>query len=424
MRNVWTDGRSRRQKWRVCLILAFLPALFAPATTFAAILQSVAAEGDQIVLEFDEAVTGARMMLLDAPRRLAVDVTGATSRDLRHAATGALVQATRTAQRDADTTRVVFDLAQPAVVVGSGFAEDGKSLRLTLAAADATGFAKAVRGRARTLFTQMGFRSPSPALDGASIVVPLEPAAPFVRPETPAIRGGRGRNRPLVVIDAGHGGHDPGATSVLGGRKEKDAALAIAKAIRDELVGSGRVRVALTREDDRFIVLGERREMARRMKADLFISVHADSAPSSDTARGASIYTLSEVASDRVAAQLAARENRADILNGVNLGGETADVSSILLDLTRRETMNVSSSFASLLQREMSPAVSFKTGYHRFAGLIVLKAPDVPSVLLETGYLSNLDDSRFLFSDEGRQAIASGVKGAVIAYFARRMASR
>jgi N-acetylmuramoyl-L-alanine amidase len=269
----------------------------------------------------------------------------------------------------------------------------------------------------------MGFRS-APAADRGSVVVPLGPAGTFAPPPTPVIRGGRGRNRPLVVIDPGHGGHDPGAISVLDGRKEKDAALAIALAVRDALIESGRVRVAMTREDDRFIVLGERREIARRMKADLFISIHADSAPSSSVANGATVYTLSEVASDQVAARLAARENRADILNGVNLGGETSDVSSILVDLTRRETMSVSSDFASLLQREMSPLVPFRSNYHHFAGLIVLKAPDVPSVLLETGYVSNLDDSRFLFSPEGQRAIATGVKGAVIAYFARRMAAR
>ena len=168
-------------------------------------------------------------------------------------------------------------------------------------------------------------------------------------------------------------------------------------------------------------MLGERREIARRLKADLFISVHADSAANRD-ARGATIYTLSEVASDRVAAQLAAKENKADILNGVDLGGENNDVSSILIDLAQRETMNVSSSFAALLQREMSPTIPFRTSYHRFAGLIVLKAPDVPSVLLETGYISNPDDLKLLLSPEYRRNIAVGVRRAVETHFARRIA--
>jgi N-acetylmuramoyl-L-alanine amidase len=237
------------------------------------------------------------------------------------------------------------------------------------------------------------------------------------------VQGGRNANRPLVVIDAGHGGHDPGAPSIIDGKSEKNVTLAIAKAVRDELLASGRVRVAMTRDDDRFLVLGERREIARRLKADLFISIHADSAPNAD-ARGASVYTLSEVASDKVAAKLAIKENRADILNGVDLGGESSDVSSILIDLTQRETMNISSAFAGLLQREMADNVVMKEGYHRYANLVVLKAPDVPSVLIETGYLSNMNDARLLFSKDGQQRIAVAVRRAVEAHFARRLAER
>ncbi|TVV72697.1 N-acetylmuramoyl-L-alanine amidase family protein, partial [Sphingomonas solaris] len=237
----------------------------------------------------------------------------------------------------------------------------------------------------------------------------------------PRVIRARGSNRPLVVIDAGHGGHDPGAPGVDGRHREKEVTLKIARAIRDELKSSGRVRVALTRDDDRFLILGERREIARRLKADLFISIHADSAPN-PAARGATIYTLSEVASDRVAAQLAARENRADILNGVDLGGESSEVSSILLDLAQRETMNVSASFAALLQREMSPNVPFRTEFHRFAGLVVLKAPDVPSVLLETGYMSNAEDEALLLSPDYQRNIAIGVRRAVETHFARRLA--
>jgi len=255
-----------------------------------------------------------------------------------------------------------------------------------------------------------------------SVTVPIQPARATM-PMPVAAAPSRSFARPLVVIDAGHGGHDPGSLSTDGGRREKDVALAIARAIRDELNDSGRVRVAMTRDDDRFLVLGERREIARRLKADLFISVHADSAANKD-ARGATVYTLSEVASDRVAAQLAAKENKADIINGVDLGGDNSDVSSILIDLAQRETMNVSSSFAALLQREMSSKVSFRTSFHRFAGLVVLKAPDVPSVLLETGYMSNDDDLKLLHSSDYRRNVAVGVRRAVEAHFARRLAQR
>ena len=229
-------------------------------------------------------------------------------------------------------------------------------------------------------------------------------------------------SRPLVVIDAGHGGFDPGAISPTSGLKEKDVTLKIAKAIRDELLKSGRVRVALTRDDDRFLVLQERYGIARKLKADLFISIHCDSTGTAN-ASGATAYTLSEVASDKEAARLAARENKADIIGGIDLGGTTTDISSILIDLTQRETMNSSASFARLLGREAQPLIPMKANFHRMASLIVLKAPDMPSILFETGYLSNPRDAAFIDSNDGRRRIAQTVRQAVEVHFARRLAS-
>lgn len=244
-----------------------------------------------------------------------------------------------------------------------------------------------------------------------------KPALPL-----PAIEGPADQRLPLVVIDAGHGGHDPGAISPHGGEREKDITLALARAIRDELIASGRVRVALTRSDDRFLVLEERYGIARRLKADLFISVHADAAESED-ASGASVYTLSEVASDREAARLAARENRANIINGVDLGAHSGDVSAILLDLTQRETMDTASEFARLLQREARAGMKFRATAHRFASFVVLKAPDTPSVLFETGFISNKGDAAFLASADGQKRVARGVRDAVQVHFARRIAA-
>lgn len=263
--------------------------------------------------------------------------------------------------------------------------------------------------------------APRPVRRVHSITVPIPPVARGV--SLPPVEGPSDAGRPLVVIDAGHGGHDPGAINGETGKREKDVTLAIARAIRDQLVKGGRVRVALTREDDRFLVLQERYGIARKLNADLFISVHADSAEN-DQAQGATVYTLSETASDREAARLAARENKADILNGVNLGGQSGDVSSILIDLTQRESMNVSANFARLLRREASPYVPFRNAYHRFASLMVLKAPDTPSVLFETGYLSNVKDAAFLSSREGQAAIARGVARAIEVHFARKLALR
>jgi N-acetylmuramoyl-L-alanine amidase len=226
-------------------------------------------------------------------------------------------------------------------------------------------------------------------------------------------------SRPLVVIDAGHGGNDPGAINPETGLREKDVTLKIAKAIRDELLASGRVRVALTREDDRYILHRERFGVARRLRADLFISIHCDSVGSGD-ASGATAYTLSDIASDKEAARLASRENKSDIIAGVDLD-ESDDVSSILIDLTQRETMNASAGFARLLGREAKPLIPTKQNFHRMASLLVLKAPDMPSILFETGYISNPQDAAFLDSREGRTRVAQSVRRAVEVYFARRL---
>lgn len=245
-------------------------------------------------------------------------------------------------------------------------------------------------------------------------ILPVRPAARLPRIDGPA-------GRPLVVIDPGHGGFDPGASGP-DGLREKDLTLSLAKSIRDDLVKAGRVRVALTREDDRFLVLDERSAIARAMKAGLFISIHADSSPTPG-ATGATIYTLSEVASGREAAALAARENRADVINGVNLGGQSSDVSSILIDLAQRETMNASARFAELVKRE-NKKIPFKKEYHQMAGFVVLKAPDTPAVLLEAGYINNPDDVARLKSQEGRDALAGALRRAIDIHFARAAESK
>ena len=250
------------------------------------------------------------------------------------------------------------------------------------------------------------------------VTVPIAPSTVVELPaELPPVQGPLGR--PLVVIDAGHGGHDPGAISPHGGAREKDVTLALALAIRDEILASGRVRVALTRADDRFIHLRDRYEIARRLDAGLFISVHADASPRNDNARGASIYTLSEVASDREAALLAARENSQGLAGGETLSGN-AGVNMILIDLAQRESMDMSADFARLLRREASSSFPFRDDYHRFASLMVLKAPDVPSILFEAGYLTNAADAAFIRSEEGRRQIATGMRRAIEAHLARR----
>lgn len=254
-----------------------------------------------------------------------------------------------------------------------------------------------------------------------SITVALDP--PQAQLPLPPVYGPHDLRRPLVVIDPGHGGHDPGATSPSDGREEKDLTLAVSRAIRDALIAGGRIRVALTRSDDHYLTHRERFEIARRLGASMFISIHTDSAARPEAA-GATIYTLSEVASDREAASLAQRENRADIINGVNLGGSNAAVTSILIDLAQRETMESATAFARLLKREAGKTVPFRDNYHRMASLLVLKAPDVPSILFETGYITNEADLAFIESPDGQQRIAQGMRRALEIHFARKLASR
>jgi N-acetylmuramoyl-L-alanine amidase len=255
------------------------------------------------------------------------------------------------------------------------------------------------------------------------ITIPLSPLGADELGPLPRVTAARGDNPPLVVIDPGHGGHDPGAASPFIAEREKDVTLALGLAIRDALAATGRVRVAMTREDDRYRGLDERYQIARRLDADLFVSVHADAAPLNDAARGATVYTLSEVASDRQAALLASQQNGADRIAGTPLSAN-AGVNMVLIDLAQRESMNVSADFARLLYREAAPVFPFRPDWHRFAAFIVLKAPDMPSILFESGYLTNRTDAVYISSPEGRRQIAEGMRRAIEAHFARRLIER
>jgi N-acetylmuramoyl-L-alanine amidase len=393
----------------LAVLAGMLPAVPAPAAT----VESVAVAAGRIVIRFDDPVTSARAAMLAGARTIAVEVAGATPGRL--ARVSGPVSGVRQ-QRIAGGTRILFDLAAPAVVADGGFDANGRELTLALRDVDPRGFAAA------SLAGPLDFFPFNLALGGRpkyKVSVAIPPAAKA--PPLPRVRGDD--SRPLVVIDAGHGGVDPGAINPVTGLREKDVTLRIAKAIRDDLLAGGRVRVALTRENDRYLVLRERYGIARRLRGDLFISIHCDST-GTEEATGASVYTLSEVASDKEAARLAARENKADVISGVNLGDAGADVSSILIDLTQRETMNNSATFARLLGREAKPLVPMKANFHRMASLMVLKAPDMPSILFETGYISNPVDAGFLDSDDGRTRIAEAVRRAVEVHFARRMAAK
>jgi N-acetylmuramoyl-L-alanine amidase len=410
----WTVAGVTRHGRRVGFLAALLAGLLVGTPGWASTVERVEIAGDRVVIRFDAAVGAASSFLLADPQRIAIDIEGARP----GRAVGAIgpVAAVRQGWHGTDGARVVLDLAQPMVVEAGSWEEDGRALALTLRPVDPARF-MAASAASPLSFLPWNWGKAQPGRNTVSRPVPpAQKALPL-----PRVAGEE--RLPLVVIDAGHGGVDPGAINPQTGLREKDVTLKIAKAIRDKLIAGGHVRAALTREDDRYVLHRERFGIARRLHADLFISIHCDSVAAGEPS-GATAYTLSDRASDKEAALLAARENKSDVIAGVDLDDSNADVSSILIDLTQRETMNASAGFARLLGREARPLMPTKPAFHRTASLLVLKAPDMPSILFETGYLSTPSDAAFLDSREGREKIAESVKRAVDVYFARRMAMK
>ena len=219
----------------------------------------------------------------------------------------------------------------------------------------------------------------------------------------------------IIVLDPGHGGVDPGAIGIRG-TYEKKIVLMAAKSIKEILAKSGRYNVILTRKSDRFIPLRKRVAIARHARADLFISLHADSIKNG-AVRGATVYTLSENASDREAAQLAERENKSDLIVGMDLDAESQEVTDILIDLVQRETMNQSAVFADAIVQEITKKIKTHRRPHKFAGFAVLKALDIPSILLEMGYLSNIKDETLLNTDAFQKKLGRAILLGLDRYF-------
>ena len=222
------------------------------------------------------------------------------------------------------------------------------------------------------------------------------------------------KTRKIIVIDPGHGGVDPGA---LGTRsREKDIVLAFSKELVRQLKATRRYDVYLTRSSDIYIPLRQRVQIARNRNADLFISIHADAIKKKNI-RGLSVYTLSEKASDREAAALAKKENQSDIIAGVDFGDQLPEVTNILIDLAQRDTKNASVKFAESLISSARGKTLLLDRTHRFAGFRVLKAPDVPSVLVELGFITNRTDEKQLSSSKWRRRVATGMVEAIDNYF-------
>lgn len=338
-----------------------------------------------------------RYLLLADPFRVVLDLPEAEWQLPYNGASAGrgLIEKFRYGQFRAGVSRIVLDLAEPAIVkrifVLPPQGSSGYRLVVDLSSADRTTFLAAMKGD----------------------ITPLSEISPAAA--SPRLELDNRNDRRRVVIDAGHGGVDPGAPSAIG-VPEKTVALKMSQSIRNAIGKDSRYEIVMTRDGDVFLPLRERVEVARGANADLFISIHADSI-SDRKVRGATVYTLSERASDQEAATLARKENRADLIAGIDLGQEPPEVTSILIDLAQRESMNYSARFASFLVPELQRRVYLRKNAHRFGGFVVLKAPDIPSVLLEMGYLSNVRDAKYLTSRDGRAQLSTAVASAVYRYF-------
>ena len=318
------------------------------------------------------------------------------------------------------TSRVVLDVKQP-VLLQKVFVippREGKPHRLVVdvePVSRAQYFAaeESATGEAAVSDTPLAPLAPPEQQQAA--VPPLPPGVPPLPLPKPT------DVRPVVVIDPGHGGVDPGAIGVSG-TYEKTLTLDYGLALKKALEATGRYKVVMTRDKDVFLKLRQRIRLAQEAKGDLFISLHAN-VNASGRIRGASIYTLSETASDEEAAALAAAENAADVLAGVDLTDQTGDVRNILIDLAQRETMNLSKKFANDLVDEVGQETKLLRNTHRFAGFAVLKSPVVPSVLFEIGYMSNRQEERLLRDRGHRAKIIDSIIRAIDGYFERQRAA-
>lgn len=361
----------------------------------------------RFILDLDRKVDVRGFVLAD-PYRVVVDMPQVAFRlpEGSGKAGRGLVRAFRYGMVMPGASRIVMDLSGPAKIekAYSLDAANGQPARLVveLAASDA----ETVKREARQAATQ-GLRPTVVADADPNAKIPPQNA----KPED---------SRPVIVLDPGHGGIDNG-TMASGGENEKDIVLAFAKVLRERIEKSGKYRVMMTRDDDTFIPLAERVKFAREHAAALFVSIHADALPKREgDAQGATIYTLSDRASDAEAEKLAESENKADAIAGIDLTEEPTEVADILIDLTQRETRAFSSRFAKTLMHEMKTVARMHKHPLKSAGFRVLKAHDVPSVLVELGYVSNKGDLHNLVSENWREKTAGSVTAAIDAFFGPR----
>jgi len=380
---------------------------------------------DKVVLTFS-APPDYTLFTLNNPDRVVIDVMhsrlmGQVSLPGNYS--GKTLQNIRSGKFDGTRTRIVFDLTQPVDLSQAKLSPADGSYKLTFTLSTSGNVPAAANELPTKAPSEQPFANPHSRDQAPEKQEPVkqeiakQEEEPLSHNELPTKSNRDTSKKPVIVIDAGHGGDDPGAIGV-GGVQEKDITLSYAFALRDALLKSGKYRVIMTRSNDRFILLRERVAIARRAGGEIFISLHADSAPEGST-RGLSVYTLSETASDAEAEALAQRENKADLIAGVDLSNQSKDVTEILIDLVQRETMNKSQEFAQGVVGEVGQKVTLLPNTHRYAGFAVLKAPDIPSILIELGFLSNGRDTKLLLSEKYKKGVVSGIAKGVGRFFAQ-----
>ncbi|MFO1123444.1 MAG: N-acetylmuramoyl-L-alanine amidase [Hyphomicrobiales bacterium] len=411
------------------LLLLGLQAL--PGRAAESVMTATRIAGDETRTRFvaDLSVApGFTAYVLPDPYRVVIDIPNVRfelPRGLGNKTRG-LISAYRFGEVDSGKSRIVIDTKGP-VLIEKSFAvppQAGQPARivLDLVATTAEAFTATLKADEEETSAAIAAAEP-PEAEPLSIPSPSA-TAPAVASGAPQPDGAvlPKRQRKLVVIDPGHGGIDPGAIG-RNKTKEKDVVLAFGLKLREQLLRDGRYDVVMTRSGDEFISLKDRVRIARQREADLFIALHADTVRGAE-ARGATIYTLSEKASDAEAEALAHKENRADIIAGIDLGSEKEEVTDILIDLVQRESKSHALLFARKAVVALKPEIQFTGKPLRSAGFVVLKAPDVPSVLIELGYLSSTHDEQQLVSPAWQTRVATALAAGIDRYFETEVAAR
>jgi len=369
-----------------------------------------------------------KIFTLENPSRLVIDIANADFEKANYQPAIPAFATSFRSRKDKGSLRLVFDLNQKISVQKTNF-EKGKIIAELLGIESGAQIAKVTKSKTIVKndaisdkvqeFEVQTEKIINPDGSAKYIVKKIPKGANFETKEASTKTSAVLQRIPIIVIDSGHGGKDPGTIGTFARTKEKNLTLSYAKELGKQLINTKRYKVYLTRDDDNFISLQKRVEIARKKKADLFISLHANAIGDSHVA-GFSIYTLSEKSSDKQAELLAQKENRVDIINGMNFSGASQDIMKTLIDLSQRDSMNGSARFANIAIKSIkSSEINILQNTHRFAGFAVLTAPDMISVLIELGYLSSKEEEELLNSLTYKRKVAESLTKAIDEYFSK-----